>query len=125
MPANKFIIAPVAATEALVSGTAESFRVDSQEGTVTALQIVWHDATSAFTAKLYSSNRNDPAETANGTAVDKEIWTEETSVSIAAVTASAAGSQMIHLGNMGARWLQLELTPTANCSISIFANARA
>lgn len=114
-------------TEALLSASTPYYvRFPADAELVMSIQIQHHDATSAYAATLYSSNVENPAVPATTAAgPDLEIWSSEAAdAPIPTVSASAAGSKVIHLGNQGAKWLLLKIEPSANCSMSIILHGR-
>jgi len=88
---------------------------------ITSFQLAWHDATSAFSAVLFTSNHDSPTVPAVAAAApDLTQWSSEAAdLPITTVAAAAAGSKVYHVGNCGARWGLLQITPTANCILSI------
>lgn len=96
-------------------------------GMVGSVQVQWHDATSAFTIKAYTSNVEDAPEPAAGGTADVEYWHDETTpgdIIFAAATGAAAGCDLVHLGNNGAKWLMLQFDVTANSLVSITAHEK-
>lgn len=95
-------------------------RIGVAQSEVQSFQLVWHDATSSTSGiKVYSSNLADPqhpSETSD--AVDLEQWYEETSITMTGPSASAAGSEVIHIGVLGCRWLLFEYVGDADSYIS-------
>lgn len=107
------------------SGTTTFRRVYVGRGFVSGVQLVWKDATSAFSAPtLYTSCDANPAVPDDNGSADLEYWTEETSLSYDAVSANAKGSQMLHLGNNGGKWLLIEIAATADCDMAIKPHAK-
>ena len=100
--------------------------VTTVPGQPMSIMIQWHDATSAFAATLYTSNLDDPDVPAVAAAgPDVEQWhSEATDVPIPSVTASAAGCDMIHMGNFGAKWGLLKIEPSANTSLTIITHGK-
>lgn len=111
----------------ITSGTEKWYRVGAPSGQICAVMVRWHDGTTAFDAPVfYTSNLDDPTVPADGaSAPDLEQWALESSVTGTAVTAGAAGSQMYHLGNNGAKWVMVKVNPTANSIISFAAHAKS
>lgn len=104
----------------ITSGVKHFERIPLPRGYVSGLQLAWLDATSAFSAPvLYVSNSDSPAVPADDATPSLAAWTIETGVAFDAVTASASGSQMLHMGNVGAKWLLVEISATANCSLEL------
>ena len=93
---------------------------------VQGIQISWDDNVADFdnTSVFFSSNLLNPAVPATGVAVDLTQWFAETGIPFTGAAASAAGSEIIHLGNFGARWLLWQVNPTADSTVSSFLFGR-
>jgi hypothetical protein len=114
---------PVAKNHAIPNGETHYFEIPVSASPYLGIQIVWHDATSAFTGAVASTNQ-PPAEVAvNST--NAEHWSAEAGVAVPTVSAAAAGSNMIHLTGIGSRLLRLALTATANSRVSIHTHGKA
>jgi hypothetical protein len=114
-----------------VSGTAVHYvEIGGVDDLVQSVQISWPDATSSATIVLQSSNFGVTADApatggpvARSTEVDGYRWADE-SVTITGPTASAAGSFMLHLGNVGSRRLRLKITVIANTQLYILGHGK-
>jgi hypothetical protein len=92
---------------------------------ITSFQISHLDATSAYSAILYTSNYGSPPVPATGGAVNLIYWqSEAVDFPLTTVTAGAAGSKIYHVGNCGAAWGLLRITPTAASDITIMINGK-
>jgi hypothetical protein len=93
------------------------------DATVFALQIVWHDATSAFGTVLQSTNQ--PQEMANSQSADAndQEWSDE-ATTLPTVAAGAAGSWLRHISGHGAKRSRIGITTTAASRYSIFVHAK-
>ena len=90
---------------------------------VQSLHLIWHDATSNASAiKVYSSNLKDPTEPTS--TVNLEHWYEETGLTFTGPAASAAGSEMLHVGVLGCKWLLFEYDASANSLISLWIHGK-
>lgn len=87
---------------------------------VEGIHIIWENAAANFGGNdiFYSSCLENPTVPATGGTVDLEQWFAETGIAFTGATAVAVGSEIIHLGNNGARWLLWESDPTANSTVS-------
>lgn len=107
-------IRPLARRIDTTSGTEKWYRMRIEQGELASMQISWASATFTMDAPVfYTSNWEQPAIPADGAAApDLEQWTLESSIVGTAVTASAAGSQMYHVGNNGAAHALVKINPT-------------
>ena len=106
----------------LSASTNYFFPVKLAAGIVGSIQVQWHDATSQFTIVAHTSNVEDPPVPDPTGTVDAEFWMDETApgnLVFGAATASAAGCDLQHIGNNGAKWLLLEFVVAANSIITI------
>jgi hypothetical protein len=119
------IIAPRAIL--LAASTPYYYSVKLSDGLVSSIQIQWHDATSSFTVTAYTSNVESPTVPATGAAGPSlEEWhNESTALPITGASASAAGCDLAHIGNNGARWLLLKFDVAADSQISITVHGKA
>lgn len=113
---------PVSLNHAIPSGQTHYFEIPVAASPYVGIQIVWHDATSAFTGAVSSTNRG-PQEAATDS-TNAEQWSAEAGVTVPTVPGGAAGSQMIHLAGWASRRLRLELTATANSRVSIYTHGK-
>lgn len=97
---------------------------------IQSVQISWPDAVSSATITLESSNFG-VTESAPGSGVptarydetDGYRWATEP-VTITGPSASAAGSTMIHLGNVGSRRLRLKIVAAAVTQLYILGHGK-
>lgn len=117
--AYKTIVSGAALTAA---GGPYYYAVPLSTDTISGMQLAWGDATSAFSATLYTTcQETQTVPVATTAAPDLKIWSSDAdSVPIAPVAAGAAGSKVYHLGNVGAPAGLLRITPTANTSFSLY-----
>ena len=109
----------------LAASTPYYFKFKLSGDIVSAIQVAWHDATSNFTVTAYSSCYEDPDVPDTAAAgPDLEYWFEETDISITGAAASAAGSEVVHVGNMGAKWLLLKVEPSADSDVSFLTHGK-
>lgn len=114
-----------------VSGTAVHYvEIGGVDDLVQSVQISWPDATSSAAIVLESSNflvTDDApvagAPVARKTEVDGYRWAVEP-VTVTGPVASAAGSFMLHVGNVGARRLRLKITVAANTQLYILGHGK-
>lgn len=113
---------PLLDNVAVANATVKRYRLTSMQEIVSSFQLCWHDATSAFTYKVFVSNDENPPVNEGG-ALDLTLWAEETALA-GTVAAAAAGSKLVHLGNNGARDVMVEITTTAASKLSIKTNGK-
>ena len=97
---------------------------------VQSVQISWPDATSSATIVLQTSNflvtTDAPATgfpVARSAEVDGYRWADE-NVAITGPAASAAGSFMLNMGNIGVRRARLKITVAANTQLYILGHGK-
>lgn len=114
---------PVAFNHPIPNGQTHYFEIPCSAAPWEGIQIVWHDAASAFTAAVQSTNR--PPLDAPTSSLNAEHWSAEAGIVIAAVTAGAPGSKMVHVTNFAAKRMRLALTATAASLVSIYTHGKA
>jgi len=108
---------------AIANGATERIELPVAAGTYLAIQLVWHDATSAFACTLETSNQDRQrvlGDTANG-----EQWSAEAGVTFVGAVGAAAGSSMKHLSSINSSRARLVITASANSRISIYVHGKA
>lgn len=114
---------PVAENHVIPNTETHHFEIPCSASPYLAIQVRWHDGTSAFTGAVRSTNRG-PAEVSKDS-TSAEEWSAESGVTVPTVTAGAAGSMMIHLTSVNSRRLKISLTATANSRVSIYTHGKA
>jgi hypothetical protein len=117
-------VQPIASEVFLLATGLQSRRFPVSAPHIAAFHIIWETAASNFTIRFFTSCLANPAQPAATIAPDLEQWFEETGIPFAPGVGVAVGSQVVHLGNNGARWFLIEITPVANSTISVFQNER-
>lgn len=105
--------------------TTEFHEIPISGGSFVSIQVVWHDATSAFSAALQETNQ--PVSSANKTSVDAsdQEWSDVTlSPALPTVAAGAAGSWLRDLSGVASRRMRLAITTTANSRYSIYVHGK-
>ena len=112
--------------EILLANTPYYFKVKLSSGLINAIQVQWHDATSSFSITPYSSLVEDPDVPATAAAgPDLLFWHDESAdISFTGAVASAAGCDVVHIGNNGAKWILLKFDVAANSDITILAHGK-
>ncbi len=115
-------------TSLTAAGGLSFFRISLAGHLLSAVQICWHDDTINMNSatKFYFSCHDNPTEPPfedSGTA-DLEEWHEDTGIAFTGAAGSAAGSEIVQLGNQGAKWLLVEFNPSADGEISIWLHGK-
>jgi hypothetical protein len=114
------------------SGAVHYVEIGGVDDLVQSIQISWPDATSSATIVLETSNflvdNTTTAAAGSPVAAYDDTggfrWTTETGVIITGPSASAAGSTMVHLGNIGSRRARLKITVAANTQLYILGHGK-
>lgn len=111
----------VIARQSLAIGT-HRFEVGGSGATIHSIMIRHFDATSAYTGVIRSTNLEKLTAPIDNADADK--WVLEAALPVTAVAAAAAGAQMIHVADNGAKRLQLELVTSAISDVEIVINGK-
>lgn len=107
----------------MADGSAYLFEIPCGYGSVSSMQIVHEDATSAYSGSFETTNQDQTRAPID--AIDPTKWSAEGDVTIDTVAAGAAGSKMYHLSGLGSRRSRLKIIPTAISVLSIYSHGKA
>lgn len=98
--------------------------VDHVQHDVHSAQLIHHDATTAGTWTVYSTNRLDAPIPGAAATPDLEYWSLE-SPTITSPAGGAAGSFMLHLSGSGARRYLVRFLASAASECSVYTHGKA